>query len=410
MDRGIADSAPGSPAIDAPDRASRSADVERTAEVATFGLRRSPSLSVEKITRKRGAVWRVRWRDEAGRERSKVLGTKRDADAFDAEIRRRKRTGELRTLDAGKQMLSDFAEEWWHLHALPNLAPRTLEVYAGIWDRHVLPRLGSMPLRDLTPEIIVRFRAELAADRVGNASALKALALLQGVLQRAVEWQRISANPVRGIRKPPQARTLVLSPPSPRQVEQMRASLLARDRVRDAALVCVLAYAGLRPGEALALEWRHVGERAFLIDGSVSLGERKETKTRQKRSVRILGPLAEDVSRWRNVSAHGSSRDPVFPNAEGGLWSEHDYRNWRRRVYQPAAALVGVTGSRPYDLRHAFASLLIAEGRSIVDIAIQLGHSPTMTLSTYAHLVEELEGRRRRPAADVIRAARRSSG
>jgi hypothetical protein len=50
-------------------------------------------------------VWRVRWR-QAGRNRSKVLGRKRDAEAFDAEITRRKRTGELAQLDAGKESLS----------------------------------------------------------------------------------------------------------------------------------------------------------------------------------------------------------------------------------------------------------------------------------------------------------------
>jgi len=52
-------------------------------------------VSIERVQRQGGAVWRVRWRDELNRERSKVLGTKRDAEAFDAEIRRRKRTGEL---------------------------------------------------------------------------------------------------------------------------------------------------------------------------------------------------------------------------------------------------------------------------------------------------------------------------
>ena len=90
-------------------------------------------MSVERVERKGGAVWRVRWRDERGRSRSKVLGRKRDAEAFDAEIRRRKRTGEIALLDAGKQPLWAFGEEWWRLHARPNLAPTTLELYAMLW-------------------------------------------------------------------------------------------------------------------------------------------------------------------------------------------------------------------------------------------------------------------------------------
>jgi hypothetical protein len=63
---------------------------------------------------------------------------------------RRKRTGELAQLDAGKELLSDFGEERWRLYAEPNLARSTLHGYASIWDAHVLPRLGSIPLRELT--------------------------------------------------------------------------------------------------------------------------------------------------------------------------------------------------------------------------------------------------------------------
>ena len=97
----------------------------------------------ERVERKDGAVvWRVRWR-QGGRNRSKVLGRKRDAEAFDADLVRRKRTGELAQLDAGKESLAAFGEEWWRLYGEPNLARSTLQVYAVQWDAHVLPRLGS---------------------------------------------------------------------------------------------------------------------------------------------------------------------------------------------------------------------------------------------------------------------------
>jgi hypothetical protein len=53
-----------------------------------------------------------------------------------------------------------------------------------------------------------------------------------------------------------------------------------------------------------------------------------------------------------------------------------------------------------------FVSLLIAEGRSIVEIAAQAGHSPAVSLGTYAHVIEELSGLPPRPADDVVREAR----
>jgi integrase len=63
-----------------------------------------------------------------------------------------------------------------------------------------------------------------------------------------------------------------------------------------------------------------------------------------------------------------------------------------------------VPGIRPYDLRHSFASLLLAQGRSVIDVADQLGHAPTLTLDTYGQVMRELEGRNQGP--DEIAAAR----
>lgn len=59
----------------------------------------------------------------------------------------------------------------------------------------------------------------------------------------------------------------------------------------------------------------------------------------------------------------------------------------------------------PYDLRHSFVSLLIAEGASVVGVARQAGHAPTMSPDTYAH-VFEASGGERVSAEDAIRAAR----
>jgi integrase len=107
----------------------------------------------------------------------------------------------------------------------------------------------------------------------------------------------------------------------------MRARLRADGRMRDAALVCVLAYAGLRPGEALALEWQNVGDRRILVEGAVSLGAVKDTKTRQTRSVRLLAPLATELAEWRLACGRPDAKTLVFPGRGGRPWADHDWRN-----------------------------------------------------------------------------------
>ncbi len=81
-------------------------------------------MSIERVERKRGWVWRVRWRDAQGRGRSRVAGTKRDAEALHAEIVRRKRLSGLGSIDDRGQTLDAFFEEdWWKLYAVPNWHP-----------------------------------------------------------------------------------------------------------------------------------------------------------------------------------------------------------------------------------------------------------------------------------------------
>ena len=60
-------------------------------------------------------------------------------------------------------------------------------------------------------------------------------------------------------------------------------------------MISVLAYAGLRPGEALALQWRDIREQTILVERAISLGEEKDTKTAAHRTVRVLQPLAVDL-------------------------------------------------------------------------------------------------------------------
>ena len=66
----------------------------------------------------------------------------------------------------------------------------------------------------------------------------------------------------------------------------------------------------------------------------------------------------------------------------------------------------GLNRARPYDLRHAFVSLLLAEGRSVLDIAAQAGHAPSLSFDTYGHLLADLDGTESRSAEDVIWRAR----
>jgi integrase len=189
----------------------------------------------------------------------------------------------------------------------------------------------------------------------------------------------------------------------------MRAYLLAagsEQPKRDATLLSVLAYAGLRPGEALALRWGDVRENTLHIQRAVSYGEEKATKTNASRTVRLLDPLRRDLAEWRLASGRPADSALVFPSASGGTWSLPAYQSWRRRAFARALNAAGVERARPYDLRHGFASLLLHEGRSVIYVARQLGHDARLALTVYGHVIDELDGTPQSDAASTIQSAR----
>jgi Phage integrase, N-terminal SAM-like domain len=206
-------------------------------------------VSVERVVRNNGeVVWRVRWR-EGQRNRSKVLGRKRDAEAFDAEVRHRRRTGALRFLDVGSETLAEYVEGTLATTYAANLAPKTRQTYAWVCDTHIAPRIGGVKLRDLDPELIARFQAELVAAQVGPEARRKAMVLLGGILQRAAEARRIAYNPARLVRKAPIPGREEARPLAPSTIEALRQAV---DR-RDATVIAILAYAGLRAQELSAI-------------------------------------------------------------------------------------------------------------------------------------------------------------
>ena len=363
-------------------------------------------MTIEKRILADGAVrWRVRWR-QGGSHRSRVFDRKGDAQNFAAELRRRSQIGTLAMLDSGRITLAEYVSGTWAKAYAPNLAPSTRIRYGHIYDKHILPELGQLALREITPEVIARWQAARLAGGGGPVAVREALKLLGSILQRAVEAQHIESNPVRSVRRAPLPHKPEVRPLAPITIERMRVA----SSPRNATLLSVLAYAGLRPGEAIALRWGDVRDKTLLIERAISLGVEKDTKTAAHRTVRLLAPLAADLREWRLRSGRPPEAALIFPSRKSTPWSDAAYRSWRRRAFRRALKAAGVERARPYDLRHSFASLLLHEGASVIKVARQLGHDARLTLSTYGHVIDELEGQPHLDAQLAIDAARKAIG
>ena len=187
------------------------------------------------------------------------------------------------------------------------------------------------------------------------------------------------------------------------------ALLLGKAEKRYRPFLATAMFSGLRLGELLALEWREIDfEREVIhVSGQLSgKAERVAPKTPQAvRDVILMPALARVLREAKAASRFSQPHDFVFASATG---RPLDGRNVAQRGLQAAAEAAGLVPPRPkkgearraaldgqrerltmHELRHCFASLLIAQGEDVTFVSSQLGHAnPAITLRVYAHLFE----------------------
>jgi integrase len=365
-------------------------------------------VSVHGRKRARGKMaYEVIWRDGDGGQRCETFSTRRQAAARDREIRDLRSRGKDGAVDAGSEPLREAAERWWTDHVEPSIAISTSKVYATVLDRHLLARLGERPIRDILPGDVIALQSDLRGDGIGEHMTQKTLMVLSGIMRHSQLLGRIPLNPVSPVRIKQPRRKRAIRPLTPEAVERMRANSLGLGRLREATILSVLAYSGLRPGEVFALSWDCVGERTLIVEHGRADGSLKATKTDRIRTVTLLGSLVSDLAAWRAAApALGSAL--LFPRADGDVFRDTDYRNWRTRHFDPAALAAGADGATPYTLRHSFASLLVQAGWNALEISSEMGNSPEVVQRDYSHLFREFARGQRIDPEEMIVAARRA--
>lgn len=399
-------------------------------------------MSVRPRTRKDGTRgWEVRWR-ETDANRSRMFALKKDADAWDREVQRRKQLGPIavqQLTTRGGPTLGEWVTERWVPEYAVMLADSTRNRYAEVYSVHIAPWLDDVPLGQFSAPLLSAWQAALIKGGVSPGTIHKARTLLSSVLRHAAENGAIMANPLSLVRAPRSAPRDAVQPLSPAVVERIRRAMRTpsdreigasppgqrarrrytrrapgtpQTRQRDALIVSILAYAGLRPGELRALPLEGFRENTILVQRAANPdGSSKPTKNRQHRTVRLLSALAQDVREYNFDIGRPPEKTFILLNDDRKPWDKNAWQMWRADRWAPACRAVGLDPiPRPYDLRHSFASLLLAEGKQPIWCAKQLGHTLAVFLSTYAHLIDEFEDRERIDADAEIAKARREVG
>lgn len=291
---------------------------------------------------------------------------------------------------------------------------KTLQEYRGCADRLIRPHLGGAVLAKLKPARIAEWVAELLkcggkptkdpdgklhARPLSAKSVHHAFSLLNGALRFGLRMELIGRNPCEAATRP--------------SVKRSNAKALAGDEVRRLLetargtrwepFFALALSTGARRGELCGLSWADYDAEggALTIRCSLSQTRRgialKATKTGRTRTL-PLSRVANDALRSQRAlqARERLANGGVYHNADGAIFADEVGRRITPMAascaFERIARKAGISTTRLHDLRHTAATTLLLAGVDVRTAAGVLGHSsPTVTLSTYAHLMPEAQ-------------------
>lgn len=342
--------------------------------------------------RKHRARWQVLYRDPDRQGRERVYGSYATKDRADKEKRKLEVSldeGTYTDPDGRKVTLAEWSRIWLATKAGKEQA--TIDSYQGLLDKWVLPTFGPTPIGRIETGDIATWIAEMTKAGLGPSRVNQARLVLSGCLELAVEDGRLASNraasKVVRLAQPkiPKKPLRVEEVPTIEQVETLIETIAPRWQ----GLIVVLAYAGVRFGEAAALRSGDVVIGGIYIDEAVKENSRGiylgDVKDHEERFVQLPATVIRRIRTLANVTDDDPADRMLFTTDRGGLLSVSSFHN---QVWEPALKKAAVRDRKLHVLRAFAASLWLDAGGSIEYVRTQLGHSDLATTQKYLVLFD----------------------
>lgn len=202
-----------------------------------------------------------------------------------------------------------------------------------------------------------------SSGELNTTSQAGAIAVVQRMLNWAVEQEHLKTNPIAGLKKPTQKRRDVVY--TPEQWKQIRAEVT--DCFGD--LLDFMYFTGCRPQEARILEARHIHDDVVIFPADESKGE----------SGRVLYLIDEAKSIVERLT---KSSGPIFLNTRGIPWTKDSIKCRLNRISKKVGFRVVA-----YGIRHSYCTNALMKGVDPISLARLMGHKSTKMIDTvYSHL------------------------
>lgn len=346
----------------------------------------------------KGKRWQARYDDPNGREITALFATKTEAEAEIVKQEAAKQSGSWLDPKAGRITVARFAHDVW-LPSL-NIKSRSRRGRESVLRLYLEPEWGHREIRSIRPSEAGAWQQLLTSKyKLKGTYPNRVARYVRGIFRLAVIDRVIPVSPFEQIPAPAADET-AMYPPDVTEVKQL---IAASYDDRWAAMIELNALTGLRSGEIRGLRLDRVDflRRTMLVNqqlvyesgrglyfDELKTGAGLRTLPLTKRVVDLLAAyVAKHPPR-----GDGPGEGLVFTMPDGGLIGSSTLDYAMKSICKRA----GVLGRHWHELRHHYASVLIAGGENPKVVQKRMGHKDvTTTLRTYAHLFAEAEERTR---------------
>ncbi len=298
-----------------------------------------------------------------------------------------------------------YAAEYLNRYVEGLVRPQTAVTVRSRLNSHLLPHLRDTWLDDFSTRLVQDLITTLGREGLAPSTVRSNIALLRLMLKRATsEGLACRPIPVGVLLYPRQNRELVAYRCfSPEDV----ARILEHSQGLPRLLFAVLAYAGLRIGEALGLRWADIDHEQNLLHvrRSATRGELHACKTAASVSAVPMAPdLAIGLAGY--LAAHDDGTlvgELIFRHRNGRPW-EADYI--RQYTLHPLLKALGIPRAGFHAFRHGLATRLFAAGVGAPTVQAILRHSTLRQTMVYAHTNQDLKQQGVRIAGELIPSAK----
>ena len=317
-------------------------------------------------------LYRVRYRTpDHGQTDKRGFTTKRDAERFAANVEVSKMRGEYVAPSSARVTVGELGQAWLDRQR-GHLKPSGYAPMETAWRVRVQPRWGNVALGDIRPTAVQQWLSDLGrgtsdAKPVGASVVKRTHYVFSGILADAVRDNLIVRNPAAGVKLPRTTRK------RPVYLTHQQVAALAAASGKYEGLVLLLAYTGIRWGEAIGLRVRDLDmlrRRASISENAVQSGTQIFVGTPKAHKRRTV-PLPEFLLTYLARQCEGRGRDDLlFPGDDGRhLRRPHPESGW----FAKAVAESKVPRTTPHDLRHTAASLAVSAGANVKAVQKMLG-------------------------------------